>query len=490
MKLRLELGFCMLNLLSLQIISMTVMSDEELRQRKSSKTNSGSSNVKLEQSDTSIPSTSSLLVNLLQNKDNLSLETSNSSSSSVTVADHHTKNKSVLQSSSVVANSSLSSLQQPHRKVKLEDGNLSSGLISSPGATTSKGGLLIKENNIEERSQNTHYQQKSLMPPPSSPLTSGASGTIPTLTSDTASAHGIKNRQQILINPNTGVLESGPSNSLNNLQSRLNLESHNDHPDKASSKGANHHPHPDLEAARAKSEKALKLKLKLPNPPINPVKSPSSSSSSSGATSVDKSSESSATSPSSQSSPKGPKLPKLILSMRDKTVKTVNNKKRSHVEMMETCNSNDSSEKDFIKAKSPKRTLESDVKSEISTSGLKSASSSSSVIASNNQTVQNNAASTKMQQKQQIQNHCVQSKSLSSNQESTSNDSCGSSTKKHERLSAWAKSITSRLDKGAFNNAMNHDHEDEDDIEKGTFDLKGEIKKLFFFIPKEHPFLF
>ena len=202
---------------------MTVMSDEELRQRKSSKTNSGSSNVKLEQSDTSIPSTSSLLVNLLQNKDNLSLETSNSSSSSVTVADHHTKNKSVLQSSSVVANSSLSSLQQPHRKVKLEDGNLSSGLISSPGATTSKGGLLIKENNIEERSQNTHYQQKSLMPPPSSPLTSGASGTIPTLTSDTASAHGIKNRQQILINPNTGVLESGPSNSLNNLQSRLNL---------------------------------------------------------------------------------------------------------------------------------------------------------------------------------------------------------------------------------------------------------------------------
>ena len=471
----------MLNLLSLQIISMTVMSDEELRQRKSSKTNSGSSNVKLEQSDTSIPSTSSLLVNLLQNKDNLSLETSNSSSSSVTVADHHTKNKSVLQSSSVVANSSLSSLQQPHRKVKLEDGNLSSGLISSPGATTSKGGLLIKENNIEERSQNTHYQQKSLMPPPSSPLTSGASGTIPTLTTDTASAHGIKNRQQILINPNTGVLESGPSNSLNNLQSRLNLD---DHPDKASSKGANHHPHPDLEAARAKSEKALKLKLKLPNPPINPVKSPSSSISSSVATSVDKSSESSATSPSSQSSPKGPKLPKLILSMRDKTVKTVNNKKRSHVEMMETCNSNDSSEKDFIKAKSPKRTLESDVKSEISTSGK------SAVIASNNQSVQNNAASTKMQkQQQQIQNHCVQSKSLSSNQESTSNDSCGSSTKKHERLSAWAKSITSRLDKGAFNNAMNHDHEDEDDIEKGTFDLKGEIKKLFFFIPKEHPFL-
>ena len=460
------------------------MSDEELRQRKSSKTNSGSSNVKLEQSDTSIPSTSSLLVNLLQNKDNLSLETSNSSSSSVTVADHHTKNKSVLQSSSVVANSSLSSLQQPHRKVKLEDGNLSSGLISSPGATTSKGGLLIKENNIEERSQNTHYQQKSLMPPPSSPLTSGASGTIPSLTSDTASAHGIKNRQQILINPNTGVLESGPSNSLNNLQSRLNLESHNDHPDKASSKGANHHPHPDLEAARAKSEKALKLKLKLPNPPINPVKSPSSSSSSSGATSVDKSSESSATSPSSQSSPKGPKLPKLILSMRDKTVKTVNNKKRSHVEMMETCNSNDSSEKDFIKAKSPKRTLESDVKSEISTSGLKSASSSSSVIASNNQTVQNNAASTKMQQKQQIQNHCVQSKSLSSNQESTSNDSCGSSTKKHERLSAWAKSITSRLDKGAFNNAMNHDHEDEDDIEKGTFDLKGERSTLLSFQKK------
>ena len=464
---------------------MTVMSDEELRQRKSSKTNSGSSNVKLEQSDTSIPSTSSLLVNLLQNKDNLSLETSNSSSSSVTVADHHTKNKSVLQSSSVVANSSLSSHNagQLHRKVKLED---SSSLSISPGATTSKGGLLIKENNIEERSQNTHYQQKSLMPPPSSPLTSGASGTIPTLTTDTASAHGIKNRQQILINPNTGVLESGPSNSLNNLQSRLNLD---DHPDKASSKGANHHPHPDLEAARAKSEKALKLKLKLPNPPINPVKSPSSSISSSVATSVDKSSESSATSPSSQSSPKGPKLPKLILSMRDKTVKTVNNKKRSHVEMMETCNSNDSSEKDFIKAKSPKRTLESDVKSEISTSGLKSASSSSSVIASNNQTVQNNAASTKMQQKQQIQNHCVQSKSLSSNQESTSNDSCGSSTKKHERLSAWAKSITSRLDKGAFNNAMNHDHEDEDDIEKGTFDLKGEIKKLFFFIPKEHPFL-
>jgi len=482
-----EMGILSLQTQGGQIISMTVMSDEELRQRKSSKSNSSSS-VKLEQSDnnTSIPSTSSLLVNLLQNKDNLSLETSKQDS--VTVADH-TKNKSVLQSSSVVANSSLSSHNagQLHRKVKLED---SSSLSISPGATTSKGGLLIKENNIEERSQNTHHhhQQKSLMPPPSSPLTSGASGTIPTLTATSGdTVHGIKNRQQILINPNTGVLESGPSNSLNNLQSSMlnsnqassrMLDSHNDHPDtsKASSKGAgaNHHPHPDLEAARAKSEKALKLKLKLPNPPINPVKSPSGSSSSSSATSVDKNSESSATSsPSSQSSPKGPKLPKLILSMRDKTVKTVNNKKRSHVEMMETCN-NDSSEKDFIKAKSPKRTLESDVKSEISTSGK------SAVIASNNQTVQNNAASTKMQkQQQQIQNHCVQSKSLSSNQESTSNDSCGSSTKKHERLSAWAKSITSRLDKGAFNNAMNHDHEDEDDIEKGTFDLKGkdEIKR-------------
>ena len=484
---QIEIQFFMLNL-PLQIISMTVMSDEELRQRKSSKSNSSSS-VKLEQSDnnTSIPSTSSLLVNLLQNKDNLSLETSKQDS--VTVADH-TKNKSVLQSSSVVANSSLSSHNagQLHRKVKLED---SSSLSISPGATTSKGGLLIKENNIEERSQNTHHhhQQKSLMPPPSSPLTSGASGTIPTLTATSGdTVHGIKNRQQILINPNTGVLESGPSNSLNNLQSSMlnsnqassrMLDSHNDHPDtsKASSKGAgaNHHPHPDLEAARAKSEKALKLKLKLPNPPINPVKSPSGSSSSSSATSVDKNSESSATSsPSSQSSPKGPKLPKLILSMRDKTVKTVNNKKRSHVEMMETCN-NDSSEKDFIKAKSPKRTLESDVKSEISTSGK------SAVIASNNQSVQNNAASTKMQkQQQQIQNHCVQSKSLSSNQESTSNDSCGSSTKKHERLSAWAKSITSRLDKGAFNNAMNHDHEDEDDIEKGTFDLKGEIKNQLY----------
>ena len=471
---------------------MTVMSDEELRQRKSSKTSSGSSNVKLEQSDTSIPSTSSLLVNLLQNKDNLSLETSNSSSSSVTVADHHTKNKSVLQSSSVVANSSLSSLQQPHRKVKLEDGNLSSGLISSPGATTSKGGLLIKENNIEERSQNTHYQQKSLMPPPSSPLTSGASGTIPTLTSDTASAHGIKNRQQILINPNTGVLESGPSNSLNNLQSRLNLESHNDHPDKASSKGANHHPHPDLEAARAKSEKALKLKLKLPNPPINPVKSPSGSSNSS-ASSVDKNSESSATSPSSGPT-SGPKLPKLILSMKDKTVKTVNNKKRSHAEMSSSsadpasCNDSSSDQHDF-KAKSPKRTLESDVRSEISTGASLTISKSSS--SSNNQSVQNNA-STKMQKQQQQQqqvNHCVQSKSLSSNQESTNLNDGSSSTKKHERLSAWAKSITSRLDKGAFNNAMNHDHEDEDDIEKGTFGLKGKfehddldelLKKMYF----------
>ena len=450
---------------------MTVMSEEELRQRKSSKTAHSSSSVKLEQSDTntaSIPSTSSLLVNLLQNKDNLSLETSktlqlqSAESASKASADHvTTTKKSVLQSGS----SSGLHLHHHHRlqsKVKLEE---SSGAMSS-----------IKENNTDERSQNT--QQKSLMPPPSSPLTSGASGTIPTLSGD--GLHASKNRQQILINPNTGVLESGPpSNSL--LPSSLQLDSshHNDSPD---NHHHHHHPHPDLEAAAriAKSEKALKLKLKLPNPPINPVKSPSGSSNSS-ASSVDKNSESSATSPSSGPT-SGPKLPKLILSMKDKTVKTVNNKKRSHAEMSSSssadpasCNDSLSDQHDF-KAKSPKRTLESDVRSEISTGASLTISKSSS--SSNNQSVQHNA-STKMQKQQQQQqqvNHCVQSKSLSSNQESTNLNDGSSSTKKHERLSAWAKSITSRLDKGAFNNAMNHDHEDEDDIEKGTFGLKGKFE--------------
>merc|ERR1719210_845318 len=128
---------------------MTVMSDEELRQRKSAKTSNSS--VKLEansNSDNSIPSTSSLLVNLLQNKDNL-LESSKVSGDS----EPTTKNKSVLQ-------------------------NQVAKLPKVPGAIGSQ-----TNSELESRSQNTH-QQKSLMPPPSSPLTSGASGTIPTLTGD------------------------------------------------------------------------------------------------------------------------------------------------------------------------------------------------------------------------------------------------------------------------------------------------------------------
>ena len=415
------------------------MSDEELRQRKSNANkSSGSTSVKLEaNSDTSIPSTSSLLVNLLQNKDNLLESSKVSADNEASAASNNTKNKSVLPSASGGGS-------RPNKNI-LDHSSLSGANISEIHSS---------------RSQNT--QQKSLMPPPSSPLTSGASGTIPTLTGDPANGPvGRKAHSQILINPNTGVLESGPSNS----PSASSTASAND-PDNPL-----HHnpPSSDLEAAlaqRVKSEKALKLKLKLPNPPSsqppNSVKSPLASSSSS--TSVDlKSSESSA------SNSQGPKLPKLILSMRDKTVKLSNNKKRSHGEVEST--------DEAVKAKSPKRTYESDVKSE---------------------NVQNNARSTKMQpqpqphgqSQQQIQqpqqnNHCVTSaatsKSLSSNQESSISDG-SSSTKKHERLSAWAKSITSRLDKGAFNNAMNHDHDDHEDVDMAsaekpgrTFDLKGNI---------------
>ena len=416
------------------------MSDEELRQRKSNANKSSSStSMKLEaNSDTSIPSTSSLLVNLLQNKDNLLESSKVSADNEASAASNNTKNKSVLPSAA-------------------------SGGGSRPNKNILDHSSLSGANNSEihsSRSQNT--QQKSLMPPPSSPLTSGASGTIPTLTGDPANGPGgRKAHSQILINPNTGVLESGPSNSSSpSASSSAASASDPDNP-------LHHNPtSSDLEAAlaqRVKSEKALKLKLKLPNPPSsqppNSVKSPSSSSlSNSASASVDlKHSESSAT------NSQGPKLPKLILSMRDKTVKLSNNKKRSHGEV-------EAASDEAVKAKSPKRTYESDVKSE---------------------NVQNNASSTKMQPQQpptqqpQQNNHCVTSasttsKSLSSNQESSISDG-SSSTKKHERLSAWAKSITSRLDKGAFNNAMNHDN-DHDDVDMAaadkpgrTFDLKGKI---------------
>lgn len=360
-----EMGILSLQIQGGQIISMSIMSDEELRKRKSS-------SIKLEHSDSNL--TSSLLVNLLSNKDNLAAAAA----------------AAVICSSASASTTTTSELES---KAKKAWGN--------PGA------ILIKsESDLGERSQNSKSASTnntrgsaSLMPPPSLPLSSpalaGASGTIPTLA-------GEQKSRQILINPNTGVLESGPSES----SSEGEAESNN-------------------EQQRSSSDKALKLKLKLP--------------SSTGLTpSVEKPAPSAPVGQNEAVDSNGPKLPKLILSMRDKTVK-LSSKKRTcdELDMDNDDSDNDNSstsEVNKLKIKSPKRTLESDVKSEMIPSVVLT------------------------------ENNVIPSEAKSSGTTQTA-----SSTKLHnnDRLSAWAKTLSSRLEKGAFGNSI-EDHDDAGDYANDT----------------------
>jgi hypothetical protein len=136
-----------------------------------------------------------------------------------------------------------------------------------------------------------------------SPALAGASGTVATLESKI---------RQILINPNTGELESGPPTSESSSEGEADALD--------TSAGASGGGRGGLQAS---ADKALKLKLKLPLTMIaksslmkpTSVSQPTSSSSTMAMTSV-------AAVETNKSDPgAGPKLPKLILSMRDKTVK-------------------------------------------------------------------------------------------------------------------------------------------------------------------------
>ena len=247
----------------------------------------------------------------------------------------------------------------------------------------------------------------------------------------------------------------------------------------------------------------------------------------------------------------GPKLPKLILSMRDKTVKVSANSLNKNKRALEEADmdaADDSDGQDSIsesqnitvpslqgklKIKSPKRTLDSDVKtefnikSEFNTKLVPSSSSSnssstrhgtlnnhvnssttnqsksSSKNSSNNSSGSTNNSSSSdskdsSSSKQGVQVNNSTANSSSDSSKKSSNNSSGilkkadlagnsnsagsgsstpsSSTNKklhnNDRLSAWAKTLSSRLEKGAFANSIEHDHDAEDfasNIKKGKF---------------------
>ena len=206
---------------------------------------------------------------------------------------------------------------------QLGSGSSSHHANKSRRKTPSGSGAILNSNlernsDILNRSQNSKSASSSssasLMPPPSgvppnltsmvtSPVLAGASGTIPTLTSEQRSHSGGGSRP-LLINPNTGVLESGPSESSS--------EGEGEHYDQHSSSSGTTPPG----ASPTSNRTGLKMKLKLPvTPPQATSNSTSSDSSNSGGV------DSGGGGTPSGGPDRGPKLPKLILSMRDKTVK-------------------------------------------------------------------------------------------------------------------------------------------------------------------------
>ena len=669
-----------------QIISMTIMTDEELRQRKSStiksesaqaassadvKTSAASassasaassssssvatamsSNVKLEHSDSNL--TSSLLVNLLQNKDNfaaaaaaqaaMSLSAGAAGSAQAAALSQAVKSEAVMAAAAAHAAATaaassglnlaagsmggLGSGSTPPKKLRLNSSVSSSvgGSGLNPGASIlckseqmasasfSDTNKLLHHSslNLHEKDSSTtnkinRSQSKSasntlsmaagatpramgagsssLMPPPlqppviagSNPALAGASGTISTLkiheiNTATGEKQFVKTSRKdtgnFRLNPITGELESGPSESSSEGEAdtptsgletgSMNSISSNS-ASKNSSTGSSGSNMNSNSGRGPDSSKALKLKLKLPVTP------PTSSSEVSGGHSR-LSSMTSSSSDFSKNDPKvsksdlnnGPKLPKLILSMRDKTVKVSANSLNKNKRALEEADmdaADDSDGQDSIsesqnitvpslqgklKIKSPKRTLDSDVKtefnikSEFNTKLVPSSSSSnsssrhgtvnnhvnsatnqsksSSKNSSNNSSGSTNNSSSSdskdSSSKQGVQvNNSTASSSLNNSSSSdsskkSSNNSSGilkkadlagnsnagsgsstpsSSTKKlhnNDRLSAWAKTLSSRLEKGAFANSIEHDHDAEDfasNIKKGKFsnDFKG-----------------
>lgn len=658
-----------------QIISMTIMTDEELRQRKSStmksesaqvassadvKTSAASassasaassssssvatamsSNVKLEHSDSNL--TSSLLVNLLQNKDNfaaaaaaqaaMSLSAGAAGSAQAAALSQAVKSEAVMAAAAAHAAATaaassglnpaagsmggLGSGSTPPKKLRLNSSVSSSvgGSGLNPGASIlckseqmasasfSDTNKLLHHSNLDSSTTNkiNRSQSKSasntlsmaagvtpramgagsssLMPPPlqppviagANPALAGASGTISTLkiheiNTATGEKQFVKTSRKdtgnFRLNPITGELESGPSESSSEGEAdtptsgletgSMNSISSNS-ASKNSSTGSSGSNMNSNSGRGPDSSKALKLKLKLPVTP------PTSSSEVSGGHSR-LSSMTSSSSDFSKNDPKvsksdlnnGPKLPKLILSMRDKTVKVSANSLNKNKRALEEADmdaADDSDGQDSIgesqnitvpslqgklKIKSPKRTLDSDVKtefnikSEFNTKLVPSSSSSnsssrhgtvnnhvnsatnqsksSSKNSSNNSSGSTNNSSSSdskdSSSKQGVQvNNSTASSSLNNSSSSdsskkSSNNSSGilkkadlagnsnagsgsstpsSSTKKlhnNDRLSAWAKTLSSRLEKGAFANSIEHDHDAEDfasNIKKGKF---------------------
>ena len=656
-----------------QIISMTIMTDEELRQRKSStiksesahvassadvKTSAASassasaassssssvatamsSNVKLEHSDSNL--TSSLLVNLLQNKDNfaaaaaaqaaMSLSAGAAGSAQAAALSQAVKSEAVMAAAAAHAAATaaassglnpvagsmggLGSGSTPPKKLRLNSSVSSSvgGSGLNPGASIlckseqmasasfSDTNKLLHHSNLDSSTTNkiNRSQSKSasntlsmaagatpramgagsssLMPPPlqppviagANPALAGASGTISTLkiheiNTATGEKQFVKTSRKdtgnFRLNPITGELESGPSESSSEGEAdtptsgletgSMNSISSNS-ASKNSSTGSSGSNMNSNSGRGPDSSKALKLKLKLPVTP------PTSSSEVSGGHSR-LSSMTSSSSDFSKNDPKvsksdlnnGPKLPKLILSMRDKTVKVSANSLNKNKRALEEADmdaADDSDGQDSIgesqnitvpslqgklKIKSPKRTLDSDVKtefnikSEFNTKLVPSSSSSnsssrhgtvnnhvnsatnqsksSSKNSSNNSSGSTNNSSSSdskdSSSKQGVQvNNSTASSSLNNSSSSdsskkSSNNSSGilkkadlagnsnagsgsstpsSSTKKlhnNDRLSAWAKTLSSRLEKGAFANSIEHDHDAEDfasNIKKG-----------------------
>ena len=422
----------------------------------------------------------------------------------------------------------------------------------------------------------------SLMPPPlqppviagANPALAGASGTISTLkiheiNTATGEKQFVKTTSRkdtgnFRLNPITGELESGPSESSSEGEAdtptsgleagSMNSISSNSASSKNSSTGSSGSSNMNSNSGRGpdSSKAALKLKLKLPVTP------PTSSSEVSGGHSRLSSMTSSSSDFSSKNDPKvsksdlnnGPKLPKLILSMRDKTVKVSANSLNKNKRALEEADmdaADDSDGQDSIsesqnitvpslqgklKIKSPKRTLDSDVKtefnikSEFNTKLVPSSSSSnssstrhgtlnnhvnssttnqsksSSKNSSNNSSGSTNNSSSSdskdSSSKQGVQVNNSTANSSSDSSKKSSNNSSGilkkadlagnsnsagsgsstpsSSTNKklhnNDRLSAWAKTLSSRLEKGAFANSIEHDHDAEDfasNIKKGKF---------------------
>ena len=428
-------------------------------------------------------------MNLLQNKDNIAaaaaMAAMTSQAAAMTSASLAASGSN--SESKKVGGLNIKQPQHPGATNYLKSESPTSASNAAPKHLLNKSdSTLHNRSQLSKSASLTSKGSNSLMPPPptsktnklqpgvpgSSPaLTAGASGTIPSLsTSPTNLDKSSSNTsgRHMLINPNTGVLESGPSESSSEseAESSSGLES-------SSSVTSNTQ---SIQPRGSGDTKALKLKLKLPTTPPN-NQATSSSTSSSGTPA--------GTPGASNSDKNGPKLPKLILSMRDKTVKLSSlNKKRaleedSHdaPEDMDTSDAhrdaNNTSEVSRLKIKSPKRTLESDVKSELKFNHVDSNKSTKSggtklatkvaVMPLNNSVEKRPAASGPKSGSIPVTSAGLNPSGSTSNSRSATTAS-GVKNKLHNndnRLSNWANNINSRLEKGAFSGRSLADHDED-----------------------------